>query len=655
MVPPPIFAPAPSPSPTRTGGTGGPAGYGRSCTNCSRAKAKCIVKYPDASCVRCDRLGKECLPIVALRKRAPKKSPSSRTAKLEEKLDDLVSILRGTQQPQPPPSNAVAQDPYPQQPLEQSHNMPSRLDSLATAATASASTPTNMLHAAQFPSSAPMFDAAADDAPEPTPAEAEVYLDKFRGWLERFPFMYLPPEVTAASLRRERPFLWLCIMNVTSMSVPQMQRIKVTVRREVAQRVVMDHEPSMDILLGLLAYLGWASMISGPDSKPFLVLYTQLATSVLHELSLARSPIEEQYFHNCFKIWGGRPPAPKIRTLEERRALLATWYCTSVHASFIGKMDTLRWTSHIDESIEILEREKESPFDVILTNLVKVQQITDDAHHLLVRDLLGGGPNVAPSCLFRTSMLSRLNTLKDSMPSNVAAHYVIRLHIHFCEVQIHSTGLYSQSLTDTPYGVDAQRIDSMYGCVRSIRGWHDLFFSLPINELPGLPFSCFIHLFQCQVSLYRLATTEDPAWDKDMMRHTVDLLEFLDQAHDRFQQLNQVYVLKTGPGDETLWQKGCKIMRNIKAMWEPALASAALGGLPTPSSQGFSGLGSGSVAGMPVPGPVHNSGAAAAMGGDKNPLLPENGPMDFNDMAWMTDVFGPWDFLKSNESGGKTS
>lgn len=85
-------------------------------------------------------------------------------------------------------------------------------------------------------------------------------------------------------------------------------------------------------------------------------------------------------------------------------------------------MDTLRWTSHIDESIEILEREKESPFDVILTNLVKVQQITDDAHHLLVRDLLGGGPNVAPSCLFRTAMLSRLNTLKDSMPSNVAAH-----------------------------------------------------------------------------------------------------------------------------------------------------------------------------------------------------------------------------------------
>lgn len=135
-----------------SGATNGsaPAGYGRSCTNCSRAKCRCILRPGGDVCERCHRLGKECHQMISQRKRAVKKASSSRTAQLEEKLDDLVSILRASQQHQSPsshpnghpdPTRVSSQShhgaPYPHAPGQHQASMPSALDSLATAATAS--------------------------------------------------------------------------------------------------------------------------------------------------------------------------------------------------------------------------------------------------------------------------------------------------------------------------------------------------------------------------------------------------------------------------------------------------------------------------------------------------------------------------------------
>src|SRR5687768_4134419 len=113
MAPPQMPSPAPS------------AGYGRSCTNCSRAKCKCILRPDGQICERCHRLRKDCQPMVSSRKRTVKKSSSSRTAQLEEKLDDLVSILRASQS-QPVAQQAANNDDPPQ---------PDRMNSTPTPST----------------------------------------------------------------------------------------------------------------------------------------------------------------------------------------------------------------------------------------------------------------------------------------------------------------------------------------------------------------------------------------------------------------------------------------------------------------------------------------------------------------------------------------
>jgi hypothetical protein len=91
-----------------------------------------------------------------------------------------------------------------------------------------------------------------------TPTEAEDALETFKSsYLPWFPFVLIPDSMTAEQLRNVRPFLWLNIMLVTSRSSPQYQRMGDIVRRELSEAMVMDSEKSLDLLLGMIVFLGW--------------------------------------------------------------------------------------------------------------------------------------------------------------------------------------------------------------------------------------------------------------------------------------------------------------------------------------------------------------------------------------------------------------
>ncbi|KAJ4120005.1 hypothetical protein NW768_010288 [Fusarium equiseti] len=571
--------------------------------------------------------------MTTSRKRVAKKSASSRTAQLEEKLEDLVTILRASQ-----PQNGHLQSPNSDgsSPLMNSsnvgHHLTSRLESLATAAASSSSSETQPRsyaiphshgsrstggsHVHTSPSSVGEDTSSLD---EPTPEEAEMYLDKYRQWLKKFPCMVLPPDMTAAALRREKPFLWLCIMNMTSMSVEQQMKLKDRVRQEIANRIIINHERTMDCLQGLICYLTWASTTSSPG-RPFVITFVQMAVLVAYDMGLTKAPVEEQYFTVCFKAWGGRPAPPRLRTLEERRAVVSLWFLSSVLASFVGKMDPLHWTPHMSDCLEALEREKLYPSDELLAAFIRYQLVADEAQKLLVRDVMGD-PSPAPTYVFRKSLLAKLQAVRDGLPLNMPVTPVLQAHALATEVQINSVGLFMQ---DIPVN---QRIESMYSCLRAIRTWFDVFFAVPIEEVAGSPFPIYIQLSQVQIALYRLTTSEDPAWDKQLVRNTADLLVLLDQTVDFFTRLDSAYKIKVSAGEETVFRMAAKIMRNIKNSWEPTL-SRHLGGVPSSSTN------QGTVQLIPAPNPPEQQSidmAAVNM-------------MDFGDVTWMSDVFGPWEF-----------
>lgn len=86
-----------------------PAPYGQACVSCARAKCKCIgrIDSTDHTCERCHRLGRQCQRPPPLRKR-PVKRPPKNVSQLEEKLDDLVTLLKAQAQSGVAPGTTTA-------------------------------------------------------------------------------------------------------------------------------------------------------------------------------------------------------------------------------------------------------------------------------------------------------------------------------------------------------------------------------------------------------------------------------------------------------------------------------------------------------------------------------------------------------------------
>ncbi len=283
----------------------------------------------------------------------------SRTAQLEEKLEDLVTLLRNQAT-----TPATADDAAPNSglgiatPSPSSHSTAYSQTVDSPEAVVATSTPENS-SAVTYPSTQLSLDAASavtergsaaamlyrmfDHKPGPdpssipscpyfpTPQEAEENLIIFRtNMLYFYPFMYIPPHKTAGELREEMPFLWFSINTVACKSVSQQQAMSASIRKHLAEKIIIECEKSMDLLLGLLVYIGWSH--HHKKDKPYLVTVVSLLTSLVYDLNLNKQHLETTPML-CFRAFPNDPwkiPALKTKTLEERRAILACFYISSV-------------------------------------------------------------------------------------------------------------------------------------------------------------------------------------------------------------------------------------------------------------------------------------------------------------------------------------
>lgn len=94
--------------------------------------------------------------------------------------------------------------------------------------------------------------------PAISPEDANQLLIIFRTEkLVYLPLISISPDISSEELRQQRPFLWLCIMAVTSISLSQQATLASTVREILAQKMVVEFERNIELLLGLLVCIGW--------------------------------------------------------------------------------------------------------------------------------------------------------------------------------------------------------------------------------------------------------------------------------------------------------------------------------------------------------------------------------------------------------------
>lgn len=92
----------------------------------------------------------------------------------------------------------------------------------------------------------------------PTFAEADTILGIFRDQMTpQFPFIIIPQSLSAERLYLERPFLYISILAVTSRDSVQQQGLGKLVIKQLAEKLFVNSERSLDLLLGVLTYAGW--------------------------------------------------------------------------------------------------------------------------------------------------------------------------------------------------------------------------------------------------------------------------------------------------------------------------------------------------------------------------------------------------------------
>lgn len=243
------------------------------------ARLSPIVKLTQC---RCLRLNKDCQPLQTVRKRRTGNRPSAtKTQMLEEKLDGLYKLLNSSTS-----STSIAGQndiistaqtsiqPYPEslQSLGPSakngedfglcsiqrlgwnqHTIDGlRLHSPNTDPDSSYLSSGTRSTIYQSPRSSLIGGV------EPSSDEAEECLNIFRThMMTYFPFIIIPGSTTAHELRHDRPFLWTCIMSISSKSSLQQMALAKEVRITMGREILVEGKNNLDLLLGILTFIAW--------------------------------------------------------------------------------------------------------------------------------------------------------------------------------------------------------------------------------------------------------------------------------------------------------------------------------------------------------------------------------------------------------------
>ncbi|KAL0930659.1 zn 2cys6 transcription factor [Colletotrichum truncatum] len=487
----------------------------------------------------------------------------------------------------------------------------------------------------------------------PSEDEAQALFESFRDQnLKYFPFLHFKKTVTSKELREERPFLWLCIITVTTRLPKQQIAWGQRVRQAVAQKLINENEKNIEYFLGLLIILSWPSHYLGDRS--FTSLMCQIAKALYFDLGLYTEPLASSsplFRWKTAQENGGKvktlfqDPFPKSqlpRTMEQRRAIVACYVITSIISDVIEKNDALRWSPHMNECLTILDEQSEVPSDRILAALTRIQLLSEEArsHTLQLNVSFDEFNNLrTPASTYARLLQDRLQCIIRNLPPELQSADIIISQIHYTELVIQEIALPTRNKVDSSASLpDIARLNSLYMCLHYIKAWFGHFYTIPPAAYYAISYPFFARLRLCFTSLYRLSILEDPVWDRMSARNTIDLITTLDEVGDRFMRAGNGAGSKSEVGVGNGFAKAAESISVLKELCEIALApldtsmdpAAALSCVASTDMLD-------TVALPPPPPPPPLAGGAGEVKGYQLGMNP-------TDWRWSTDPFTSFDF-----------
>ncbi|KAF3012941.1 hypothetical protein E8E15_004334 [Penicillium rubens] len=242
--------------------------------------------------------------------------------------------------------------------------------------------------------------------------------------------------------------------------------------------------------------------------------------------------------------------------------LLGIMTFISCAALAMSRIDAMRWTAHMEESLSVLTEAKECPEDELLIALVKIHLVLDRFYQLR-RD----GEAFMPLPFYLDSFKNQLDTVKSHIPPHLQQHRVLLMYLYNAEIVINELSIGAPAM---PHSPDLHRLDSLYTSLRATKGWLDVWLELEGEEYLQVSCVIFFQFTRAIVNLYKLTILEDPAWSQSMVRDTANVLEYLNRNEAIIRKCPE-YITFDQSREMNILEKGLRIVQGMRMNWEPKL------------------------------------------------------------------------------------
>ncbi|CAD6451181.1 a050582f-3851-4c7e-a574-b40de4d79dac [Sclerotinia trifoliorum] len=544
--------------------------YGRACISCARAKTKCNFGGDHRICERCARLKRACNPAPVKRRQKPRITAE----RLEQRLDGLVSLLRTISPNNPTVENALNNITTRTSGNNASAFRPSTVNTPVGDSDEAASIGQCAAHFPPTPASITTtpYPYTLPVGAEPTIEEAERYFQSFcTRNLPHFPFIQFRDGMTAYQLRQARPFFWLCIMTMSSTVIGRQIKLGKVIREIAARELVVEGKRNLDLLLGLVCFVGWGQYQI--RTAPFMTLFSNLIVTLVLDLELHKPTTEEASHilgvehetrhHEMMDV-------PVNRTMEHRRLVIACYYLTSALSTFHKKLESIVWCPYLDKCLSTIAESKD-PSDELLVCQVRLQNVvrkTTEAYIHLIRDGTPSKPGASNLImLYIQTLRSQLAEVKNKIPPHLDCNRALSLQIFGTEVIINELAIHLPNSTEsTSLDASLSRMEALHRCLNSIKSWFDVLLNSSASYYIGLPLPIWKQFGGVFFPLYRLTVLKDPAWDTNMVRETCSPGRVLDLLGQNLREAEVEAAWEKHDSDvESIFTCSEKVMKMMKA------------------------------------------------------------------------------------------
>ena len=137
--------------------------------------------------------------------------------------------------------------------------------------------------------------------------------------------------------------------------------------------------------------------------------------------------------------------------------------------------------------------------------------------------------------------------------------------MYHVDIKIHDLALLKDEASDF------RRTENLFTCFRAIRSFLEIWLAMTPHDFLDLPFPMFCQAGHCLIVLYKLTVFEDPMWDREYVRNTLDVLTTLDTMVDTLYQAAKIIGDDNEMVEQNFLTKGCRVMAQMRAGWASKL------------------------------------------------------------------------------------